>query len=474
MGAYSLPLSQILNVAVVVSPAAVPGPSFNQALIVGPSNVIPSSERLRLYSSVAAMLADNFTDDDPEYKAATLYFGQTPQPTYLWVGRQDLTAIAAVEAGTYAGTGYKAGDVVTVVQAGASGGKLKVTAIGTGGAVTGFEIVPGSRGTLYSVASGLSTTGGSGTGLSVNITAIGETPLQAMQACRVAQTDWYACMFVGTATDADCLEIAAFIESASPASVYFVTTGEADVLNTPADNLLADLKSAKYRRTFAMYATTQGGTFPNNAYASAAPMGYAMGANTGAAGSYFDVMFKAIYGVAPEPLTQSQANAICGPIDRSSPGLNANVMLSYQNGSYSWIQPAIMASGDFFDEVLNLDMLASDMQFSGVNLLTSVPALPITDGGVTMMKNVLAGACERAKARGFIAPSGIWQGVGVGTGSAAIEPGDALPQGYYLYAPPVSSMSAARRAARIMPPITALVIEAQSGHSLAVTLDVQR
>lgn len=473
----SLPLSTILNVSTLVSPAAAPGPSFNQALIVGPSTTIPSvgaNSRLRLYYSLDQLTTDGFTSSSPEFLAAELYFGQTPKPTYLWIGRQDLTAISAVAVGTAAGTGYAVGDVVSVVESGASGGQLKVTTIGAGGAVTGLAIIPGSQGTGYAVNTALTTTGGTGTGLTVNITAIGETPLQAVQSCRLAQPTWYACTFVGTATDSDHQAIAAFIEAASPAALYFITNGEAAVLNGVANNLLAQLQAAKYRRTFSIYSTTQGGAFPNNAYAAAAAMGLAMGRNTGAAGSYFDIMFKAVSGVGPEPVTQTQVNAIAGPIDRSSPGLNGNLVLSYQNGAYTWIQPAVMASGDFFDEVMNLDMLASDMQTAGVNLLTSVPALPITDGGVAQMKSVLSAACDRAKARGFIAPSGTWQGVGVGTGSAAVAPGDALPKGYYLYAPAVSTMSAAQRAARVMPAVTVLLIEAQSGHSLSVTVEVQR
>jgi len=473
MSVNSLSLSNILNVAVVVSPAAVPGPSFNQALIVGPSTIIPSTERLRLYTSLTA-IGQDFSSTGPEFLAASLYFGQTPKPNFLWMGRQDLTAIATAAVNTAAGTGYHVGDIVTVVQTGASGGKLRVSSVGAGGAVTGLAIIEGSQGTGYSIATGLNTTGGTGTSLEVNITAIGETPLQAVKACRAAQPNWYASMFVGTATDSDHEAISAYIEGASPSSVYFLTTGEASVLATPASNLLQALQALNYRRTFAQYATTQGGIYPNNAYASAAAMGCAMGRNTGAAGSYFDIMFKAIFGVAPEPLSESDKNTICGPTDRSTEGMNANAMLNYANGAYSWIEPAIMSSGDFFDEVLNLDMLASDMQYSGVNLLVSVPALPITDGGVTMMKSVLAAACERAKERGFIAPSGVWQGVNVGSGSMAIETGDALPHGYYLYADPVVRMAAQDRAARRMPPITALLVEAQSGHSLSVTLEVQR
>ncbi len=472
----SLPLSNIINVAVSIAPAPAPGPSFNQALIIGPSTHIPSqgaNSRLRLYQSLTAMTQDGFLTTDPEYLAAEVYFGQTPKPTFLKIGRQNLTAIATETIST-AGTGYAVGDIITVVQSGASGGTLRVTTVGTGGAVTGLQKIQGAQGSGYSVASALHTTGGSGTGLEVNITAIGETAVEAVTACRVADPAWYACMFVGTAVDADHLAIAAYIEAAEPASVYFLTSGSVAVLNVTAGNLFAALQAAEYRRTFAMYATTQSGTFPHNAYASAAPMGYAMGANNGTSGSYFDIMFKGLAGVAAEPLTQSQVNAICGTVDRSSPGLNGNVMLDYQNGSYTWLQPAIMASGVFFDEVLNLDMLASDMQQSGVALLTSVPALPITDAGVIQMKTALAGACDRAKERGFIAPSGVWQGVDVGSGSAAVKSGQALPNGYYLYAPPVSTLSRQSRAARVMPPITVLVIEAQSGHSLSVTLSVQR
>jgi hypothetical protein len=473
----TLPLSTILNVAVVVSPAGTPGPSFNQALIVGPSAVIPSvggNSRLRLYNNLTAMATDGFSVTSPEYLAAEVYFGQNPSPFYLWVGRQDLTAIAVAAIGAASGSAYALNDIVTVIQAGGSLGQLKVTGVNGSGAVTALAVIQGSQGTGYSVGSNLNTSGGSGTGLEVNITSIGETPLQAVNACRTANPQWYACMFAGSASDADHESIAAYIEGASPSSVYFLTTGDPGILNGVTPNLLSILQAANYRRTFSVYSTTQGGAFPNNAYASAAPMGLAMGLNTGAAGSYFDLMFKRMSGVGAEPLTQSQVNAICGTNDRTSTGLNGNVFLIYQNGAYSWMQPAVMAGGSWFDEVLQLDMLASDMQTSGVNLLTSVPALPITNAGVLQMKAVLSAACDRSVARGFIAPSGTWQGSNVGSGPAAVVTGQAFTKGYFLYAPSVSSLSAGQRSARQLPPITALVIEAQSGHSLGVTVLVQQ
>jgi hypothetical protein len=57
---------------------------------------------------------------------------------------------------------------VTVVQSGASGGTLMVGNVSTAGGVENFKSTP-SIGTGYSVANNLTTTGGHGTGLQVNI-----------------------------------------------------------------------------------------------------------------------------------------------------------------------------------------------------------------------------------------------------------------------------------------------------------------
>jgi hypothetical protein len=477
----SLPLSDILNVTVVVSPAASPGPAFNQGLIVGSSAVIPSvgaNNRVQQFTSLTAMSTAGFAPTAAEYLAAEPYFGQSPAPSYLWIGRQDLTALESVTIGS-GGTNYEPGDILTVVQSGGSFGQVKVTTVSSGGGVaTGAAIIPGSQGTGYAVANGLNTTGGSGSGCTVNITAVGETPLQAVTACRNASPIWYACMFVGTASvagiDADLAAISAFIEGALPPSLHLLTTGEAAVLNGTVGNLLATLQAAKYRRTFSMYSTTQSGAFPNNVYASAAPMGLLMGANTGTPGSYYPLMFKPIAGVGYEPLTQTQVTAICGAVDRSTVGLNGNCYLNYQNGAYAWIQMGIMAAGVFVDEVINLDVLASNIQINGVALLTSLPSIPLSDLGMTQMKNVFATACQQSQSVGFVAQSGVWTGQQIGSGNAGIYPGQALPQGFAIYSNPVSQMSQAQRAARILPPVTVAVIEAGTGNSLTVTVNVQR
>lgn len=84
--AKGLPLNRVTNVTVTLSARAAQGRNFGSMLILGNSDVIPVNERLRLYSS-ANDIGDDFGVDSEEYKAAVIWFSQSPQPTQLYVGR---------------------------------------------------------------------------------------------------------------------------------------------------------------------------------------------------------------------------------------------------------------------------------------------------------------------------------------------------------------------------------------------------
>ena len=539
----TLPLSLIMPVSVVLESGGSPGPSFNQALIVGSSaGVITNAQRLQAYTSLAQMATAGFPTTSPEYLSATLYFGQTPAPTTLWVGLQDGTAIQTAAIDT-AGTGYTVGELV-YISGGTPSALIKITSIGGSGAVTGFSLV--SQGSGYSIATGVATLPTlTGSGLTVNITAIGETPLQAITACRNASPSWYACMFVGpttycnttalgtassgstaltvgtvvgtiaigqyvygtniavgtyvasgsgtswvlsqatlgalsstaldfygAASDTDYEAIAGFIQTcnglSTPASVYFLTSTEPPYISQQFP-LFSTLQADGYSRTFPMYSTTQGGAFPNNIYASAAVMGLAMGLNTGVTGSYFTLAEKSLTGVGPEPLTISQFETIAGTPDRSSTGVNGNVYVVWNSGAYTFLVNGTMSSGVFFDQILFVDMLAAAIQTNGINLLTSLPSLPITDPGAAAMANVIAQACQQSQAIGFIAPAGVWRGPTIGPYSY----GTPMPKGYAVYYPPVSTLSQGARAARRLPPMNVLIIEAEAAQSVVVQINVQ-
>ena len=295
----TLNLQTVVDVVINISPEAAPRPTFNQALFIGPGTVINSTERLRQYQSVDAMIADGFATNSPEVIAAQLYFGQNPAPNILWIGMKDTSAVKTIAINAE-GSGYSVNDVLTLVQSGGSGGTAKVATIingeletlaltsshhgtgysvndiltlagGTGGtikvltvdagAVATFEIhAPGSGysldtavdttaspsggtgcqfdisavkngevatvtlisgGTGYTTGTGLATTvsPSGGTGCTINIAAIGESFLQAIQACRAQNLSWYIGVCLGAVAQ-DHEDIAAWVQSTHPSTVY--------------------------------------------------------------------------------------------------------------------------------------------------------------------------------------------------------------------------------------------------------------
>lgn len=87
----SMPLTNIVNVSVSVAPQQTVPSQLNIGLIVGPSTIIPTATRTVQYASTAAMLSAGWAGTEPEYLAAQTYFSQSPRPTAVVIGRQDLT-----------------------------------------------------------------------------------------------------------------------------------------------------------------------------------------------------------------------------------------------------------------------------------------------------------------------------------------------------------------------------------------------
>lgn len=92
-----LPVSNVVNVDIIMSPVAAQGRNFGALLILGTSTVIPVTERIREYSALEDIGTD-FGVDSPEYEAATVFFSQAPKPTQLFIGRWAKT-LATAESG---------------------------------------------------------------------------------------------------------------------------------------------------------------------------------------------------------------------------------------------------------------------------------------------------------------------------------------------------------------------------------------
>lgn len=461
-----LALSNIVNVTVTVAPAAVTANSFNQGLIIGNSTVIPTygaNSRLRQYANLTAMITDGFSLSSSEYIAASIYFAAETPPSFVWIGRQDVSAISTVTVGSSGGTGYVVGDIVTVVQGGASNGQLKVSTVSSG-VVTGLVLAGiGLQGTGYAVANNLTTTGGTGTGLTVDITAIGESLLQAAEACRAASSLWYGLMVCGP-VDADNLAIAEWADPLWTTTRFYVWSNDVAIPNGTSNNLFLQLQTLKLR-VLGIYSTTQSGLYPNNIYAAAALMGCEMGLNTGLANSFFTIAHKTLPEIAAEPLTQTQFTNI----------KNAGGLVYGNFSPYQLVEPGAMFSGDPSYLWLFLAVLVNNLQIDCLNVLASLPADPQTNSGQHLLIQAANQACALLASIGFLA-GGVWAGAALpipSINNPALTTGQALPLGYLNVSASYATQSAGDRAAGKAMPIYCAITTAGAVQSLLIGVYTQ-
>ena len=141
---------------------------------------------------------------------------------------------------TAGGTGYLVGDILTC-SVGGTGARVIVTAINPGGIVTGIELVAAGTATGFTVGTGKATTGGTGTGCTIEVTSIGVTclvttatanwfrtgELVTFAGCSAAQYNAeHTILCVGSTTTFDIITTAA---SSMSAAVSQSTTTVVDV-----------------------------------------------------------------------------------------------------------------------------------------------------------------------------------------------------------------------------------------------------
>jgi hypothetical protein len=86
MAPTGLNVSDVVSVQVNVSPLAATFQNFGSLVIIGSSPVIDTTERIRLYTTLAGVASD-FGTTSPEWLAADLFFAQAPQPSFVYIGR---------------------------------------------------------------------------------------------------------------------------------------------------------------------------------------------------------------------------------------------------------------------------------------------------------------------------------------------------------------------------------------------------
>lgn len=158
--------------------------------------VWPDYDRLYMVGSSAAAMyaysAENdywmqgqaFDDGMPANLAAD-YSDWIPFP--MSTGIPIAAGVLAVDsAPTAGGTNYTLGDLLTC-SVGGTGAQVQVTSIDPGGIVTGIQLVHTGTVTGFTTGTGKVTTGGTGTGCTINITSVGRTALVTMASAHLLQ-----------------------------------------------------------------------------------------------------------------------------------------------------------------------------------------------------------------------------------------------------------------------------------------------
>jgi len=495
MSNLGLPVSNIVNVQVQMAPVAAQTRNFGSLLIVGDSGVIDTAERMRLYNSIGAVASD-FSTTTPEYQAAALYFGQSPQPSTLYIGSWARTATSAVLHGDILSPAQQAISNFTSITAGALnisiGGSVQtITAVnlsavtnlnGVASALTAklgssaciwnaaigrFEITTLATGATATIA--FATSAGTGTDLatamqlrstdggSVVNGIAAETLLSAVSTFDNLSNNWYGITIASSVlpASADYVAVAGYIESDASSRIFGITTQDTGVLNAAGITDIAyQLSQLGYKRTFVQYSSS-------SPYAAASIFGRAFTVDFNGSNTTLTIMFKQEPSVAPEYLTASQAAAITAK--------KCNVFVEYNNQT-AIIQNGVMTNGYFFDEIHGTDWLQNSVQTAVYNLLySSTTKIPQTDAGVNIILSTVTKSIDQAVVNGLVAP-GVWDAAGFG----ALNQGDTLSKGYYVYAAPVASQSSADRAARKAPVIQAAIKLAGAVHSASVIINVNR
>lgn len=493
--ATALSVDRVVRVTVNLQPKAVPRRNFGVLCIAGSSDVIDQAERVRTYTGITGV-ADDFGMETPEYKAAELFFSQTPRPYILAIGRFVRSdSPAYLKGGLVTNADLDASQWNTVTD-GSFGLVINTRGITVSGLdfsgqtnmngvaeVISASLVQdgakcrweGDHFVIYSIASGadqeigFAVSAGTGTDLSARMAMTKELALPLVTGCK-AETplqcaaaladsgEWYGLTFAlneaEALTDDEHVAVSGFIEASAKSRIYLATITNSRVLSATVDNDLASrFKALSRLRCFTQYS--------RNPYAVCSAVGRAFTVNFNANRSTITLKFKQEPGIVAEGLKETQATALAKK--------NCNVFVKYDNDT-AILQEGMMANGAFFDEVHGLDWLQNAIQTECYNLLyQSKTKIPQTDAGVNQIVTTIAKVLGEAVNNGLIAP-GVWNADGFGQ----LERGDFLPNGWYIYAQPVNDQPQSEREQRKAPPIQVAVKLAGAIHFVDVQVDVNR
>lgn len=267
---------------------------------------------------------------------------------------------------------------------------------------------------------------------------------------------WYCAVPVGHVAEPDeLLEAAQWIQAAS--KIQAISDGAASD-TTPSTSTLKPLIDAELYRSLVLWSSTLTDAGSSPVISAAALL---CSINFDASDSMLTLKFKDLPGVtADDGITDTIADAL------TRQGVNYFTTFGTKRMlAEGWMLGATL----WADEVIGLDWLRSELQISVFNGLSTLNRIPLSDQGVATVMNYVDTAMRKAVRNGLIGP-GVWEGNAVG----ALNTGDYLENGYYIYADSVSTLSEDDRKNRKCPPIVVCAHIAGAIHSVVINVNTSR
>lgn len=279
-----------------------------------------------------------------------------------------------------------------------------------------------------------------------------ETPVQALQACRAQNSDFYLVCFSDELENSQIEAVSSYVESASLPTVFVFSTNDVKCIQSATDNILKTLSSSKYTRTFGFYSSDSNVPF--------AVIGLASAYNTLLPNSAYTMSYKTLVGVTADNLDDSQLNYLLG--------YNGNAYCMFGN-TYSFVYPAISSGSYHMDEIYLIDSAKYLIQNNVINGLVKERKVPQTESGMSIIKSYIISACQTLLDAGMIAP-GIWRGEQV----LNLNNGDAVANGFLVQSGSILEQSAEDKSKRIAPPFYVALLSSGAIEHVVISVYISK
>lgn len=387
-------LSQIAKVMIFLSTATIAKASFGIPLVVSPTTGF--SERVRIYSNYDAAVEDRL--DAKTLSAINATFAQTPRPSYVYVGRRDMTSSVITSSLATVANGNifsmtvdgvvisytaKANDTpeqvftglaAAITASGTLAGDYNVTSDSASMTLTPKD--PTQSSVIVTTQNLVNTPQGDAANIAADLTKINR-----------ANKAWYGFNLVERS---DTLLLQAAIWAEAQTKLFFACSGSSAIWDAESDDDIAStLQRGKYFRT-ALIAHKNAA----NEYPEAAWMGRCFTIEPG--GEVWAL--KVLSTIQPSDFSDTEQAVIWGK--------NANTYEQYSDNVYL-TNPGKVSADEWIDIIRGRDFAQDTIQKDMASAQIKAKKIPYTNPGIQICVNTVRGSLIKLQKAGVLAPDEV-------------------------------------------------------------------